>query len=370
MKATVQHQMWPVTFPQNNSPPCHPPPAGAPFPGIGEERKHGCWDLRPSAWLLENTEPSAEPRARLSGCRQQRTLWIKLPAPWPCRWDPQSSQFLSRHNAPNGSLTFGGDVSPGNRGLWPARCYAGEADIVPFINGDIWRNLYNFGRYCGDKSQWEENKYPVETPLCCLIIIAGRIAQALKYKGYGNKWREIRGIILNIKEASYLEFIVYFLLSKPKVRKYWWEWISMQVYCPRLHPLPACILTQVPSDMHPQSFSTRHSELMQYNCEHVTSLPKHRQLFLIAQLILSTHFVLGEQAIQPMFPLAFPPILPQFTPCHHRHKMPFLIIKRLGVCITPYVLPENLPVILYDPNEMPLCCIYIYILPSLTKPLL
>lgn len=88
--------------------------------------------------------------------------------------------------------------------------------------------------------------------LCCLTIIAGRIARGLNYKGYGNKWREIRGIILNIKETACLEFIVYFLLSKPRVRKYWWEWISMQHYCPRLHPLPVCTLTQVPSDTHPQ----------------------------------------------------------------------------------------------------------------------
>ena len=35
------------------------------------------------------------------------------------------------------SLTFGGDVSPGNRGPWSTRCYAGEADVVAFVNGDI-----------------------------------------------------------------------------------------------------------------------------------------------------------------------------------------------------------------------------------------
>lgn len=35
------------------------------------------------------------------------------------------------------SLTFGGDVSPGNRGLRSTRCYAGEADVVAFVNGDI-----------------------------------------------------------------------------------------------------------------------------------------------------------------------------------------------------------------------------------------
>ena len=43
-------------------------------------------------------------------------------------------------------------MSPSNRRLWSTRCYAGEADIVAFVDGDIGRNLYNFGRYCGDNT--------------------------------------------------------------------------------------------------------------------------------------------------------------------------------------------------------------------------
>lgn len=68
---------------------------------------------------------------------------------------PNSSHLSSWYNAPNCPLTFGGDVSPSNCRLWSTRRYAGEADIVSFINGDIWRNLYNFGRYCGDKTEWK-----------------------------------------------------------------------------------------------------------------------------------------------------------------------------------------------------------------------
>lgn len=47
---------------------------------------------------------------------------------------PISSCDMTQQTAP---LTFGGDVSPGNRRLRSTRGYAGEADIVPFINGDI-----------------------------------------------------------------------------------------------------------------------------------------------------------------------------------------------------------------------------------------
>lgn len=41
-------------------------------------------------------------------------------------------------------------MSPGDCWIWPARGYAGEADVATFIDGDVRRDLGNFRRHCRD----------------------------------------------------------------------------------------------------------------------------------------------------------------------------------------------------------------------------
>lgn len=48
------------------------------------------------------------------------------------------------------SPTFGRDVSPGDCRIWPARGYAGEADVAALVDGDVRRDLGDFRRHCDD----------------------------------------------------------------------------------------------------------------------------------------------------------------------------------------------------------------------------
>lgn len=144
-------QRGPVEFTWNISPPFHWATARIHFPRIREILKYDFWNLTRYIPVLQRTPKcSAEPWVH---CYQD----IKNVGPF-----GQSHQchnlLAMANNSSISSLTFWGDVSPGNRRLWSTRRYAGEADIVPFINGDIWRNLHNFGRYCGNKAERKEIK--------------------------------------------------------------------------------------------------------------------------------------------------------------------------------------------------------------------
>ena len=41
-------------------------------------------------------------------------------------------------------------MSPGDRWIWPARGYAGEADVAALVDGDVRRDLGDFRRHCND----------------------------------------------------------------------------------------------------------------------------------------------------------------------------------------------------------------------------
>lgn len=41
-------------------------------------------------------------------------------------------------------------MSPGDCWVWPARGYAGEADVATFVDGDVRRDLSDFWRDCND----------------------------------------------------------------------------------------------------------------------------------------------------------------------------------------------------------------------------
>lgn len=89
-----------------------------------------------------------------------RAHWIQEPVPQPPICVKQDSYYLM-WAAP---LTFGRNMSPGYCRLRSTCGYAREANVVSFVNGDIWRDLYNFGRYCGDKT----GRRNIKIQLCSL----------------------------------------------------------------------------------------------------------------------------------------------------------------------------------------------------------
>lgn len=135
--------------------------------------------------------------------RNLRAHWIQEPVPQPPIRFKQDSYYFS-WAVP---LTFGRNMSPGYCRLRSTCGYAREADVVSFINGDIWRNLYNFGRYCGDKTGRRNNKNLAGSSLHFLKVDADRRAQRLKQMDYICKRWKIRTITLNMENQNILPWI-------------------------------------------------------------------------------------------------------------------------------------------------------------------
>lgn len=133
-----------------------------------------------------------------------RAHWIQEPGPQPSISVKQDSYYLS-WAAP---LTFGRNMSPGYCRLRSTCGYAREADVVSFIDGDIWRNLYNFGRYCGDKTGRRNIKTPAGSSFHCLKVDADRRAQRLnQMDDYACKRWKIRRITLNMENKNILPWV-------------------------------------------------------------------------------------------------------------------------------------------------------------------
>lgn len=49
-------------------------------------------------------------------------------------------------------------MSPGDCWVWPARGYAGEADVAALVDGDVGRDLGDFWRHCNDTKRRRKMK--------------------------------------------------------------------------------------------------------------------------------------------------------------------------------------------------------------------
>lgn len=49
-------------------------------------------------------------------------------------------------------------MSPGDCWVWPARGYAGEADVATLVDGDVGRDLGDFWRHCNDTKRRRKMK--------------------------------------------------------------------------------------------------------------------------------------------------------------------------------------------------------------------
>lgn len=131
-----------------------------------------------------------------------------------------------------------------------------------------------------------------------------------------------------MKEISSLEFSFYSLLFNHKVRESEWEWIPLQ-NCITILPASTLLLSPLSSppvsDTYPRGIlhTAFRVVFIQCSCDHITSLPKHLQLLLIAYLIisklLSQHPRPFRITRQPMLPLSFPVTAPLLTPLSIRN---------------------------------------------------
>lgn len=127
--------------------------------------------------------------------------------------------------------------------------------------------------------------------------------------------------------------------------------------CSSLHPLPVSTLTHTlrPLRLHTASrLSLRDalliiSRLRLNTSNHSYCPPENTQA---PQTKQTRPFGIKAEPLFPLTFLAIPPLLTLLSSPTH-HVLPGQ--PAFGICILPSVLPGKLPVILLDPNHMPLC---------------